>query len=265
MTPTNRLAENKKWLASQCNRHINGLCQTLVCLQRGGYKSGEEGPIDYDIATCEPYELLTLLDEQKEDADMRTFTQAANAAVVTRLEQEEHADRLAEIENNLIRSDRAYTAEDGIADVKYLLALLDEKEALLKATLTSAEAAESAYSELAEKCKELERENVTKCSACGNEAVDHNGYLTCECAEPLATERLRAIWLEAERDALKARLAEKERENAYDKQLVENTNAALRKTQDSLLAARDENATLAAEVAALREAIASLDHSREGG
>lgn len=39
-----------------------------------------------------------------------------------------------------------------------LVALLDEKDQLLRATLASAEAAESAYSELAERCKEQGRE-----------------------------------------------------------------------------------------------------------
>ncbi len=52
-------------IKSECNRYVNGVCQTMTCLQRGGYKRGD--PVDYSIATCEKDEqvvaLCSLLDK----------------------------------------------------------------------------------------------------------------------------------------------------------------------------------------------------------
>ena len=50
--------ENIEWLKDQCNRYVNGQCSTLSCLRRGGYKVGG---YSYDIATCNPHEIILKL------------------------------------------------------------------------------------------------------------------------------------------------------------------------------------------------------------
>jgi hypothetical protein len=51
-----------EWAKSQCNRYVNGVCQTRGCLRRGGWKPGE--PLtSYDMATCVPHETVKQLAE----------------------------------------------------------------------------------------------------------------------------------------------------------------------------------------------------------
>lgn len=65
---------NDKWLKSQCNRYVNGVCQTLGCLRRGGY---HDGPLHYDCATCEPHELLTELQHLRSEVQGLNYELAA--------------------------------------------------------------------------------------------------------------------------------------------------------------------------------------------
>lgn len=47
---------NDDFLKSFCNRYVNGQCQTLACLKRGGYRAGMKP--DYNLATCGYHEVL---------------------------------------------------------------------------------------------------------------------------------------------------------------------------------------------------------------
>lgn len=51
-----RLIEKTKL---QCNRFVNGECQTRGCLLRGGWKQGK--PVDYSKANCESYQEVIAL------------------------------------------------------------------------------------------------------------------------------------------------------------------------------------------------------------
>lgn len=46
-------------LKTRCNRHLNGECQSLICLQNGGYERGMKP--DYSVATCEVHEQVEAL------------------------------------------------------------------------------------------------------------------------------------------------------------------------------------------------------------
>lgn len=53
-----------EWLTDHCARLKYGRCTTLACLNRGGYEKLK--PVaDYDIATCEPFEIAVALDLKK--------------------------------------------------------------------------------------------------------------------------------------------------------------------------------------------------------
>lgn len=54
---------NDEWLKAQCNRYVNGYCNTLACLNRGGPK---DGPTKQRLATCEPHEILQELADLRE-------------------------------------------------------------------------------------------------------------------------------------------------------------------------------------------------------
>lgn len=47
-------------LKAECNRYLNGICETLACLQRGGYTQGQTP--DCDAATCERHEQVKALE-----------------------------------------------------------------------------------------------------------------------------------------------------------------------------------------------------------
>jgi hypothetical protein len=53
-----KLVELRTYVTADCNRYINGECQTRRCLERGGWN---EGPPDYATATCEEHEIATAL------------------------------------------------------------------------------------------------------------------------------------------------------------------------------------------------------------
>lgn len=79
MSDNKQSASLAEWLKPQCARLMYGRCTTLYCLKRGGY-TGE--PADAGIATCEPYELFTLLprvsDQKKLAEIMERRAKAAN-------------------------------------------------------------------------------------------------------------------------------------------------------------------------------------------
>ncbi len=54
-----------EWLKDQCIRYQNpnGVCSTLACMKRGGYKGGT--PSDY-IATCPAHATIQALERIKE-------------------------------------------------------------------------------------------------------------------------------------------------------------------------------------------------------
>ena len=56
-------------LKAQCNRHINGSCQTLSCLKRGGYQRGDKP--NYKTATCERHEQIKALEAMLANAKER--------------------------------------------------------------------------------------------------------------------------------------------------------------------------------------------------
>lgn len=51
---------NDEYLKQKCNRYTNGMCSALACLMRGGYVPGHPRP-NYEMATCEPHEILSEL------------------------------------------------------------------------------------------------------------------------------------------------------------------------------------------------------------
>lgn len=57
------IAELIEFLKPQCSRLKYGKCMTLACLKRGGYDYGLLGSqsIDYDVATCEEFEISAIL------------------------------------------------------------------------------------------------------------------------------------------------------------------------------------------------------------
>lgn len=60
------MKNNDNWLKEQCNRYTNGFCQTVACLKRGGYVR-DKVPVNCDVATCEPYEILQELESYRND------------------------------------------------------------------------------------------------------------------------------------------------------------------------------------------------------
>ena len=54
--------EHKQFLTENCNRLKYGECHTLGCMRRGGHKKGEM-PVDYNKATCVPYEIFKELEQ----------------------------------------------------------------------------------------------------------------------------------------------------------------------------------------------------------
>lgn len=48
-------------LKEQCNRYVNGQCQTRRCLVRGGYEGA--GSVDYEVATCEYHEAVQAVEK----------------------------------------------------------------------------------------------------------------------------------------------------------------------------------------------------------
>ena len=52
---------NDEWLKNQCNRYVNGMCQTLYCLKRGGYPNVKDNP------SCEPHEILCELQSLRKE------------------------------------------------------------------------------------------------------------------------------------------------------------------------------------------------------
>lgn len=50
-------------LSEQCNRLKYGQCSTRRCLVRGGYAGA---PVNYDIATCEIFEAVSVVNQCKE-------------------------------------------------------------------------------------------------------------------------------------------------------------------------------------------------------
>ncbi len=55
--------ENLQWLKNQCNRYKNGTCMTLKCMKRGGYVRGSDMKVDYEIATCNAFEIVKRLEQ----------------------------------------------------------------------------------------------------------------------------------------------------------------------------------------------------------
>ena len=58
--------KNEEWLKGQCNRYVNGQCNTLKCLTRG---NGGKRPkaSDYNLASCEAHEVLLELEELRDE------------------------------------------------------------------------------------------------------------------------------------------------------------------------------------------------------
>jgi hypothetical protein len=79
-----RIAELHEWLKPQCSRLLYGQCSTLRCLKRGGYV--RPGPVDYNIATCEPYEIEA---EIAKAADVRQFIEAQRDMAVFKFREAE--------------------------------------------------------------------------------------------------------------------------------------------------------------------------------
>lgn len=47
-------------LKADCNRYANGVCTTLYCLNRGGYKRPNKP--DYEASTCEKHEQVKAIE-----------------------------------------------------------------------------------------------------------------------------------------------------------------------------------------------------------
>lgn len=45
--------------ASNCNKHVNGICQTRKCMLEGGWKPGISA--DYDMSTCEEHRAVVAM------------------------------------------------------------------------------------------------------------------------------------------------------------------------------------------------------------
>lgn len=64
---------NEEWLKGMCNRYINGICETVGCLRRGGYKPGSF-PVDCNVATCHAHETLQELATNEEKSHAENVT-----------------------------------------------------------------------------------------------------------------------------------------------------------------------------------------------
>ena len=64
--------EYREWLSEHCNRLKNGQCHVASCLLEGGWDGKSTKEVDYDIATCTPFEMYQELHEVAEDL---AFTQ----------------------------------------------------------------------------------------------------------------------------------------------------------------------------------------------
>jgi hypothetical protein len=53
-----KLLDLAEFWEKQCNRYVNGQCQTRRCIVRGGWSAG---PVNYDFATCEEHETALVL------------------------------------------------------------------------------------------------------------------------------------------------------------------------------------------------------------
>jgi hypothetical protein len=47
-------------LKNDCNRYKNGICQSLICLQNGGYDKSQK---NFDLATCKRHEQIKVLEK----------------------------------------------------------------------------------------------------------------------------------------------------------------------------------------------------------
>lgn len=63
-------------LKADCNRYVNGNCQALVCLIRGGHERGNKP--DYGKATCERHEQVNALETILADSSTEPEVDTAN-------------------------------------------------------------------------------------------------------------------------------------------------------------------------------------------
>lgn len=64
--------ENDEWLKLQCNKYVNGVCASLLCLKRGLGNDRKKWklPIDYSKSACESHEILLELQELRHENEM---------------------------------------------------------------------------------------------------------------------------------------------------------------------------------------------------
>lgn len=98
------------WLKPQCSRLIYGQCSTRKCLVRGGWKPGPA--TNYDLATCEPYEISVLLDSGSPAAG----ASSPNPPVLAQTLDTERLERQRELKTAISMTDDHDRDGDGKVD-----------------------------------------------------------------------------------------------------------------------------------------------------